>query len=114
MGVTVKEKVLGSGIFWVFINHKGKRKSKRVGSEEAVLQVKSVIEAKLKLGQALPNDEPTAPKLCVYYEKYRQNYLETALRRTTRRRHEGNSETTCYQCWDTFALTKSRERKCRN
>ena len=25
MGVKVKEKVAGSGVFWVFINHKGKR-----------------------------------------------------------------------------------------
>ena len=90
MGVTVKEKVLGSGIYWVFINHKGKRKSKRVGSEEAASQVKSVIEAKLKLGQALPQDTPTAPKLNVYYEKYRENYLETALRHSARLRHQSN------------------------
>jgi integrase len=56
MGVKVKEKVAGSGVFWVFINHKGKRKSKCIGSEKAALEFKSIIEAKLKLGQPMTNN----------------------------------------------------------
>jgi integrase len=39
MGVKVKEKVAGSGVFWVFIDYRGKRKSKCVGSKDAALQV---------------------------------------------------------------------------
>jgi len=35
MGVKVKEKVEGSGVYWVFINHNGRRASKRVGTEKA-------------------------------------------------------------------------------
>ena len=31
MGVKVREKVKGSGEWWVFINHQGRRKAKRVG-----------------------------------------------------------------------------------
>ena len=30
MGVKVREKVEGSGVWWVFINHNGRRKSKKV------------------------------------------------------------------------------------
>ncbi|MCI0621586.1 MAG: site-specific integrase [Acidobacteria bacterium] len=90
MGVKVKEKVAGSGVFWVFINHKGKRKSKCVGSVKAALEVKAIIEGKLKLGQPLPKEEPPAPKLSAYFEKFSRNYLETALRYSARLRHQSN------------------------
>ena len=30
MGVKVREKVKGSGEWWIFINHQGKRRSKKV------------------------------------------------------------------------------------
>jgi len=35
MGVKVREKVAGSGVWWILVVHKGRRKSKRVGSREA-------------------------------------------------------------------------------
>jgi integrase len=35
MGVKAKEKIHGSGVWWVFINHNGRRKSKMVGAEKA-------------------------------------------------------------------------------
>ncbi len=34
MGVKVREKPPGSGIFWVFINHNSRRKSKKIGMDE--------------------------------------------------------------------------------
>jgi integrase len=90
MGVKVKEKVAGSGVFWIFINHKGKRKSKCVGSEKAALEVKSIIEARLKIGQPLPEEEQPAPRLSAYFEKFNQNYLQTALRHSAKLRHQSN------------------------
>ena len=36
MGVLVKEKVKGSGEWWIFINHNGKRKSKKVGKNKRI------------------------------------------------------------------------------
>jgi integrase len=51
MGVKIREKPEGSGVFWIFINHHGKRKSKRVGSEAAAVEVARKIEAKLTLGE---------------------------------------------------------------
>ena len=47
MGVTVREKDKGSNVWWVFINHQGRRKSKRVGSKKAAKEVAVKIEAKL-------------------------------------------------------------------
>jgi len=34
MGVKVREKPKESGIYWIFINHQGKRKSKKIGMNE--------------------------------------------------------------------------------
>ena len=33
MGVKVREKPKGSGVYWVFINHGGTRESKKVGKD---------------------------------------------------------------------------------
>jgi integrase len=49
MGVKVREKPTGSGVWWIFINHNGRRKSKRIGSESAAREAAAKIEAKLVL-----------------------------------------------------------------
>jgi integrase len=51
MAVKVREKPPGSGVYWVFINHQGKRKSKKIGKQETAVEVAELIDAKLKLGQ---------------------------------------------------------------
>ena len=52
MGVRVREKPPGSGIFWVFINHNGRRKSKKIGMDEKLAnKVAEKIKAKLVLGE---------------------------------------------------------------
>jgi integrase len=51
MGVKVREKPKGSGIYWVFIHHLGKRNSKRIGKDKRLaLEVAKKIEARLVLG----------------------------------------------------------------
>ena len=50
MGVIVREKVKGSGEWWVFINHKDKRRSKKVGDKRAANSVKREVEARLAKG----------------------------------------------------------------
>ncbi len=51
MGVAVREKVKGSGIWWVFINHKGKRKSLRVGEKRQTQGMAKMIHARLLIGE---------------------------------------------------------------
>jgi integrase len=52
MGVKVREKPPGSGIYWIFINHQGKRKSKKIGADEKLANgVAEKIKAKLVLGE---------------------------------------------------------------
>ena len=47
MGVTIRKK---GGRWYVFVNYEGKRKAKCVGTRAAAEKVKTVLEAKLALG----------------------------------------------------------------
>ena len=47
MGVKVREKVKGSGDWWVFINFRGRRKARKIGSRKAALQTARKIEEKI-------------------------------------------------------------------
>jgi len=70
MGVTVREKDKGSGIYWIFINHNGKRKSKQVGDKKAAQQIAKQIEAKLLTGQlclAAPQEKTFADYAKLYF-----------------------------------------------
>jgi len=51
MGVKVREKTKGSGVWWIFIDHQGRRKAKKVGRDKKVAEgIAKKIEAKLVLG----------------------------------------------------------------
>ncbi len=60
MGVTVREKVRGSGIWWVFASEGGRRKSKRLGSKKAADQFADRVRVQLADGD-LRVFEPPAP-----------------------------------------------------
>lgn len=73
MGVKIREKVPGSGEYWVFINHKGLRRSKKVGDLDTANDAAEKIRAKLLLGDfgILEKEKPTAPT----FRKYAQQWL---------------------------------------
>jgi integrase len=50
MGVRVREKVKGSKVYWLFINHGGRRKAKCVGDKKAAELAATKIRAKLAEG----------------------------------------------------------------
>src|SRR5215831_10933910 len=62
MGVRIREKVKDSGIWWLFINYKGKRTSRLIGTKKAAEKAMDHAQARLKLGQdALPKEKPSYP-----------------------------------------------------
>ena len=88
MGVKVKERIPGSGVFWIFIDHNGRRKAKKVGSEEAAKKAKALIEPRLVLGNsALPEAKPVSPTLEEYFKRFEKAYLDTAAIRNSSRRN---------------------------
>lgn len=87
MGVKVREKPTGSGIYWIFINHNSKRKSKKIGDEKTAKEVAEKIKAKLVLGELhvekINKPSPTFKQYAIFWlslphedwkESTRENY----------------------------------------
>lgn len=72
MGVKVREKPKGSGNWWIFISHQGKRKSKQIGKDKRLAQeIAQKIQARLILGEAgIVEDKPPYPTLRAYADKW--------------------------------------------
>jgi integrase len=87
MAVIVREKVKGSGEWWVFINHQGRRRSKKVGDKRAANAVKREVEARLAKGElGMLRDK------CPTVGTYGREWLDSPLREwteSTRRNHDG-------------------------
>ncbi len=80
MGVKVKEKPAGSGIWWVFMNHHGKRRAKKIGKgqkgRKLALDVAAKIQAKLALREfGLPGDDTRVP--CPTLKQYVRGWTDT-------------------------------------
>ena len=73
MAVRVREKPKGSGEWWVFISHHGKRKSKKIGKDKRLArEVAEKIKAKLVL------NELTIEKInqkCPTFKEYAEMWL---------------------------------------
>ena len=74
MGIKVREKPKNSGNWWVFINHQGRRKAKKIGRDKrTAIAVARQIEAKLVLGELHLAEEkkPQAPS----FEEYAKSWI---------------------------------------
>jgi len=85
MGVRVREKIEGSGVYWVFIAHQGRRTSRKVGDHKAANEAARKIQARLTLGKGAFSDvktKPPAPTLQQYFKTFERAYRAT-LKSTT-------------------------------
>jgi integrase len=81
MGVKIREKQKGSGVWWLFINYKGKRTSRQIGKKAAAEKAMEHAQARLKLGQdALPKEKPAVPTLQTYWNRFEETYLPSGVR----------------------------------
>jgi integrase len=71
MGVKVRER---GGNWWVYIDHKGRRRAKRCASKKAAQIAADKIDAALRLGQVGVLD---ADKPLVTFQEYAEQWLET-------------------------------------
>jgi integrase len=84
MGVIVRQKNKGRGQpWWVFINHKGKRKSVKVGSKEAANKVAVEIETQLKLDKFNIESKRTIPSFGEYAESWINTTVEVTCKKST-------------------------------
>lgn len=90
MGVTVREKVKGSGEWWIFINHRGQRKSKRFGRDEKkALEAAKLIEARLALGDlGVVEHKKKVPFFKEYASLWLEDYVKAIRRASTYDRYK--------------------------
>ena len=71
MGKEVREKNEGSGVYWIFVHYKGKRLSRKVGSERAANDAASKIQARLTREKAAfpQKAKLPAPRLKAYFKR---------------------------------------------
>ena len=94
MGVKVRERPKGSGVWWVFVDQRGLRKAKKCGPKKLANKVAEIMEANLKLGRPLSGEEekPPLPTLHRFFRRFEENHLETAVRETTRFSYKNSFE----------------------
>lgn len=92
MGVIVKQKEKGRGKpWWVFLNHDGIRRTKRIGDRQAAEAVASALRKKIKAGEFNLADDTSrskAPKFPLYAAHYLDSFAKTALKRNTWKGYE--------------------------
>ena len=94
MGIRVREKTKGSGVFWVFATWRGQRRAKRVGDLRAAQAVASQLRARLALGDASVLDSrPPGPTTAITFKAVTEKWLDwypalNALRQGTLETHK--------------------------
>jgi len=86
MGVKVREKHPGSGVWWIYIDHQGKRKSKKIGRDKKLaVEAAKKIEAKLTLGDigVAEDERPRVPTFKEYANQWLESYGATAIKYST-------------------------------
>ncbi len=84
MGVTVREKVKGSGVWWIFISHQGKRKSKKIGRDRSLaLKTAEKLSARIVLGDLDMDTKATCPDFGSYARLWLDGSIKTLRRHST-------------------------------
>ena len=88
MGVKVRQRKKGE--WWVFIDHKGRRKASKVGSKEAAKAVARKIEEALAAGKLdlEPQEAPKSPLFEEYAKRWMAGHVGTNLKPSTRRNYK--------------------------
>ncbi len=77
MAVKIRERPKGSGAWWVFIDHEGHRKAKKVGNKKTAQAVAKQIEAKITLGEYTLSAKPK--KADKTFEEYAEAWFKTTV-----------------------------------
>jgi integrase len=90
MAVKVRERPKGSGIYWIYIDHQGTRKAKKIGKDKKLAHdAARQIEAKLVLGDmGIMEDQPKAPTFKEYAETWLHGYIKGLRRQSTFERYQ--------------------------
>lgn len=110
MGVNVREKPKGSGQWWVFINHLGRRKAKKIGNDEKLAHaVAEKIKAKLVLGDLKIEK---VSNTCPTFKKYSRMWLSLPheWKKSTFKNYTDNLEKHVYPVFGSSRLNEIKRK----
>jgi integrase len=89
MSVLVREKDPKSGIYWVFINHQGRRRAKKIGDRKTANSIAKEVRTKLAAGDlgVLIETKPM-PLLREYAQQWLNGHAKTSCKYSTWHRYE--------------------------
>jgi len=117
MAVTVREKPKDSGQWWVFINHQGKRKSKKIGKDKKLaLEVAEKIKAKLVLGElGLQKPEvQQSPMFKDFSSLWIEDYIKPLRRQSTYNRYSNLLRRHVYPTFGNVPIDQIKRKDIRN
>jgi integrase len=89
MGVRINERPKGSGIWWIFISHHGKRKAKKIGKDKRLArEVAKKFEARLVLGELELSRDKSRLLFNDYARTWLDGYAATTLKYSTFRGYQ--------------------------
>lgn len=80
MAVKVRQK---DGKWWIFIDHKGKRKARCIGDKRAAEQVKAKLDAKIALGEFEIDEEAERRLFASYFQTWLDTYARAHCKAST-------------------------------
>jgi integrase len=104
MGVKLKERRPGE--WWLYIDHNGKRKAKKVGDKQAAVQAAKKIQAQLVLGDFDMKTRKAVPSFGNYCELWLADYIKATKRTTTYQRYKGIYENHVKSALGKIAITE--------
>lgn len=63
MSVKVREKIKGSGEWWLFIHHQGRKKTKKIGDKKETTALAKILEGRLAAGAIGIDEVNTAQRV---------------------------------------------------
>ena len=107
MSVTVREKTKGSGVWWLFIRHKGFRKSKKIGDQAKAEQLATIINGRLAAGDLGVIEDDTEGDDTITLKEYLDTWLPDSrlfLKYSTRAGYESIIKTHLLPVWSNTPL----------
>jgi integrase len=88
MAVKLKERPEGSGIWWIFINHHGRRKAKKIGNYKLARQIAEKLKAKLMLNDMGFLQDRQRAIFKTYADKWQATVLPATCKHSTIKDYE--------------------------
>ena len=92
MGVKVREKKKGSNVWWVYVNHGGQRRARRIGAKREAEDYAKEIRRGIAVGAFLKRESKSTVTFGEYAKTFMAGHVANTLKRSTEKSYGANLE----------------------